>query len=115
MFRLQTPSLMPIMAGLLILTPLSSLVTRAAGISFPVPFHKGTVTVEEALKARCTHRSFGVRLTLSSFADFVGCLWGDCQGLWLLSKNRAISRWAFRTELKENKNGYSAMFGHSRA
>ncbi len=72
MFRLQTPSLMPIMAGLLILTPLSSLVTRAIDISLPVPSHKGTVTVEEALKARRTHRSFGVRLTLSSFRRFCG-------------------------------------------
>jgi len=73
MFRLQTPSLMPIMAGLLILTPLSSLVTRAAGISFPVPSHKGTVTVEEALKACRTHRSFGVRLYLKQFSQI---LWG---------------------------------------
>jgi hypothetical protein len=72
MFRLRASSLMPIMAGLLILTPLSSLVTRAAGISFPVPFHKGTVTVEEALKARCTHRSFGVRAYLKQFRRFCG-------------------------------------------
>ena len=72
MFRLRAPSLKPIMAGFLILIQLSSLGTRAADTSLPVPSHKGTVTGEEALKARRTHRSFGVRLTLSSFRRFCG-------------------------------------------
>ena len=62
------------MAGLLIFTPISSLVTRAAGISLPVPSHKGTITVEEALKARRTHRSFKARsLTLKQLSQI---LWG---------------------------------------
>jgi len=50
------------------------LVTKAAGISLPVPSHKGTITVEEALKARRTHRSFKDRsLTLKQFSQI---LWG---------------------------------------
>lgn len=47
---------------------------RASGISLPPPTHKGTVTVEEALKARRTHRSFKSRsLTLQQFSQI---LWG---------------------------------------
>jgi len=56
------------------LTPLSSLVTRAAGISLPPPSHKGTITVEEALKARRTHPSFKARsVTVKQFSQI---LWG---------------------------------------
>ena len=73
MFRLRAPSLKPIMAGLLILTPLSSLGTRAADISLPVPSHKGTVTGEEALKAHRTNRSFKARSAyLKQFSRFYG-------------------------------------------
>ena len=74
MSRLRAFSLIPLVAGLLILTPLSSLVTRAAGISLPPPSHKGTITVEEALKARRTHPSFKARsVTVKQFSQI---LWG---------------------------------------
>lgn len=74
MFRLRALSLIPLIAGLLILTPPSSLVAGVAGISLPVPSHKGTITVEEALKARRSHRSFKARsLALKQFSQI---LWG---------------------------------------
>lgn len=49
-------------------------ISIAAEISLPKPSHKGNVTVEEALKARRTHRSFTSRaLTLKQFSQL---LWG---------------------------------------
>ena len=77
MFRLRAPSLKPIMAGLLILIPLSSLGTRAADISLPVPSHKGTVTGEEALKAHRTNRSFKARSAyLKQFSQILWVTYG---------------------------------------
>jgi SagB-type dehydrogenase family enzyme len=52
----------------------SSQQSVAAEISLPKPAYKGTVTVEEALRARRTHRSFVSRgLTLKQFSQI---LWG---------------------------------------
>ena len=49
-------------------------ISMAADIALPSPSHKGTVSVEEALKARRTHRSFQSRpLTLKQFSQI---LWG---------------------------------------
>ena len=49
-------------------------ISMAAEIALPSPSHKGTVSVEEALKARRTHRSFQARpLTLKQFSQI---LWG---------------------------------------
>jgi hypothetical protein len=46
----------------------------AAEFALPSPSYKGTVSVEEALKARRTHRSFQARpLTLKQFSQI---LWG---------------------------------------
>lgn len=48
--------------------------SMAAEIALPSPSYKGTVSVEEALKARRTHRSFQSRpLTLKQFSQI---LWG---------------------------------------
>ena len=60
--------------GIAILTLFSGRLSTAAEISLPKPSFKGTVTVEEALKARRTHRSFISRgLTLKQFSQV---LWG---------------------------------------
>jgi len=49
-------------------------ISMAAEIALPSPSYKGTVSVEEALKARRTHRSFQSRpLTLKQFSQI---LWG---------------------------------------
>ena len=49
-------------------------ISMAAEIDLPSPSYKGTVSVEEALKARRTHRSFQSRpLTLKQFSQI---LWG---------------------------------------
>jgi len=49
-------------------------ISMAGEITLPSPSYKGTVSVEEALKARRTHRSFQSRpLTLKQFSQI---LWG---------------------------------------
>ncbi|MBW1739832.1 MAG: SagB/ThcOx family dehydrogenase [Deltaproteobacteria bacterium] len=73
-FTLRGFSLIPLITGLIIFAPFCSLAAGASGISLPAPSHKGTLTVEEALKARRTHRSFKPRsLTLKQFSQI---LWG---------------------------------------
>ena len=60
--------------GLVVLISFLSSDTMAAEITLPSPSYKGTVSVEEALKARRTHRSFQPRpLTLKQFSQI---LWG---------------------------------------
>jgi SagB-type dehydrogenase family enzyme len=49
----------------------------AAEIALPSPSYKGTVSVEEALKARRTHRSFQSRpLTLKKFSQILWAAYG---------------------------------------
>lgn len=51
--------------------------TSASGIALPPPDIKGTVTVEEALKARRSHRSFGSRsLSLQQFSQILWAAYG---------------------------------------
>lgn len=77
MFRAQGLILIMMVSALLILTPVCSLVTKAMGILLPMPSHKGTVTVEEALKARRTKRSFKARsLTLKEFSQVLWAAYG---------------------------------------
>jgi SagB-type dehydrogenase family enzyme len=74
MFAMKKPLLGVPILGLVILISFLSSDTMAAEIALPSPSHKGTVSVEEALKARRTHRSFQSRpLTLEQFSQI---LWG---------------------------------------
>jgi nitroreductase len=74
MFAMKKPLLGVPTLGLVILISFLSSDTMAAEIALPSPSHKGTVSVEEALKARRTHRSFQSRpLTLEQFSQI---LWG---------------------------------------
>jgi SagB-type dehydrogenase family enzyme len=76
MFAMKKPLLRVPTLGLAILISFLSSNTIAAEIALPSPSHKGTVSVEEALKARRTHRSFQSRpLTLKQFSQI---LWGAC-------------------------------------
>ncbi len=77
MFGFQGFIIIMMISALLILTPVCSLVTKAVGILLPMPSHKGTVTVEEALKARRTKRSFKARsLTLKEFSQILWAAYG---------------------------------------
>jgi SagB-type dehydrogenase family enzyme len=74
MFAMKKPLLIVTTLGLAILISFLSSDTIAAEIALPSPSHKGTVSVEGALKARRTHRSFQSRpLTLKQFSQI---LWG---------------------------------------
>jgi SagB-type dehydrogenase family enzyme len=74
MFAMKKRLLVVPTLGLVILISFLSSDTIAAEIALPSPSHKGTVSVEEALKARRTHRSFQSRhLTLKQFSQI---LWG---------------------------------------
>ena len=74
MFAMKKPLLAVPTLGLVILISCLGSDTMSAEIALPSPSHKGTVSVEEALKARRTHRSFQSRpLTLKQFSQI---LWG---------------------------------------
>jgi len=74
MFAMKRPLLVVPTLGLVILVSFWSSDTMAAEFALPSPSYKGTVSVEEALKARRTHRSFQSRpLTLKQFSQI---LWG---------------------------------------
>jgi SagB-type dehydrogenase family enzyme len=74
MFAMKKPLLVVQTLGLVILISSLGSETMAAEIALPSPSYKGTVSVEEALKARRTHRSFQSRpLTLKQFSQI---LWG---------------------------------------
>jgi len=77
MLRVEAFLLGLVVTGSVIVTPFSNPVTRASGISLPQPSHKGTVTVEEALKTRRTHRSFTSRaLSLQQFSQILWSAYG---------------------------------------
>jgi SagB-type dehydrogenase family enzyme len=74
MFAMKKRLLVVPTLGLVILVSFWSSDTMAAEFALPSPSYKGTVSVEEALKARRTHRSFQARpLTLKQFSQI---LWG---------------------------------------
>jgi len=74
MFAMKKRLLVVPTLGLVILILFLTSDTMAAEIALPSPSYKGTVSVEEALKARRTHRSFQSRpLTLKQFSQI---LWG---------------------------------------
>ena len=74
MFAIKKRLLVVPTLGLVILILFLTSDTMAAEIALPSPSYKGTISVEEALKARRTHRSFQSRpLTLKQFSQI---LWG---------------------------------------
>lgn len=74
MFAMKKRLLVVPTLGLVILILFLTSDTMAAEIALPSPSYKGTVSVEEALKARRTNRSFQPRpLTLKQFSQI---LWG---------------------------------------
>jgi SagB-type dehydrogenase family enzyme len=74
MFAMKKRLLVVPTLGLVILISFLGSDTMAAEIALPSPSYKGTGSVEEALKARRTHRSFQSRpLTLKQFSQI---LWG---------------------------------------
>ena len=77
MFAMKRPLLVVPTLGLVILVSFWSSDTMAAEIALPSPSYKGTVSVEEALKARRTHRSFQSRpLTLKQFSQILWAAYG---------------------------------------
>lgn len=71
---MKSTMLMSLISSLTFLIFFPGQVSIAAEISLPKPSYKGTVSVEEALKVRRTHRSFTSRsLTLKQFSQI---LWG---------------------------------------
>ncbi|PNV85803.1 MAG: nitroreductase, partial [Desulfobacteraceae bacterium] len=74
MFAMKKRLLVVPTLGLVIFISFLGSDTMAAEIALPSPSYKGSVSVEEALKARRTHRSFQSRpLTLKQFSQI---LWG---------------------------------------
>ena len=74
MFAMKKRLLVVPTLGLVILISFLGSDTMAAEIALPSPSYKGTVSVEETLKARRTHRSFQPRpLTLKQLSQI---LWG---------------------------------------
>jgi SagB-type dehydrogenase family enzyme len=74
MVTMKSTMLMSLISSLTFLIFFPGQVSIAAEISLPKPSYKGTVSVEEALKLRRTHRSFTSRsLTLKQFSQI---LWG---------------------------------------
>ena len=74
MFAMKKRLLVVPTLGLVILISFLGSDTMAAEIALPSPSYKGSVSVEEALKARRTHRSFQSRpLILKQFSQI---LWG---------------------------------------
>jgi SagB-type dehydrogenase family enzyme len=64
-------------SGLAILTLLATSAGYAGDLSLPSPSRKGTVSVEEALSSRRTHRSFhGRALTVKEFAQMLWAAYG---------------------------------------
>ena len=74
MFSQKNFMLMLLISALAIVVLFFGQISMAGEIALPSPSYKGTVSVEEALKARRTHRSFQSRpLTLKQFSQI---LWG---------------------------------------
>ncbi|MCG6918997.1 MAG: SagB/ThcOx family dehydrogenase [Deltaproteobacteria bacterium] len=75
MSKTKSPIFILLLSGLTFFFVLSDKIAIAEDISLPKPRYKGTLSVEEALKARRTHRSFSSRsLTLKQFSQI---LWGS--------------------------------------
>jgi len=74
MFSQKNFMFMLLISALAIVVLFFGQISMAGEIALPSPAYKGTVSVEEALKARRTHRSFQPRpLTLKQFSQI---LWG---------------------------------------
>ena len=74
MFRMKSVMLIIFIYSLTCFIFFPGKIAIAGDISLPRPSYKGTFSVEEALKARRTHRSFTSRpLTLKQFSQL---LWG---------------------------------------
>jgi SagB-type dehydrogenase family enzyme len=77
MFAIKKQLLLVLTLGLVILISFFGSDTMAAEIALPSPSYQGTVSVEEALKARRTHRSFQSRpLTLKQFSQILWAAYG---------------------------------------
>ena len=73
----RQPSLRALLPGVATLMVLASSVGHTGDLSLPSPSRKGTVSVEEALSSRRTHRSFQRRaLTLKQFSQMVWAAYG---------------------------------------
>lgn len=69
--------LMLLISALAIVVLFFGQISMAGEIALPSPSYKGTVSVEEALKARRTHRSFQARpLTLKQFSQILWAAYG---------------------------------------
>ena len=77
MFAMKKSLLMAFASSLAMFVLFSAQISMGEVISLPNPSYKGTVTVEEALKARRTHRSFGSRaVTLRQFSQMLWAAYG---------------------------------------
>jgi SagB-type dehydrogenase family enzyme len=73
-FTMRSLTLISLLSSLTFFASFPCQVSNAADISLPKPSYKGTVTVEEALTARRTHRSFKPQgISLQQFSQI---LWG---------------------------------------
>jgi len=77
MFALRSIGLLIVILGLFTLTLFCGEAAMAEGVSLPKPSFKGTVSVEAALKARRTHRSFKPQpLTLAQLSQLLWAAYG---------------------------------------
>ncbi len=77
MFAMKKSLQMAFASSLAMFILFSTQVSMGEVISLPKPAYKGTVTVEEALKARRTHRSFSSRaVTLKQFSQMLWAAYG---------------------------------------
>ena len=77
MFAMKKSLQMAFASSLAMFVLFSAQISIGKVISLPKPAYKGTVTVEEALKARRTHRSFGSRaVTLKQFSQMLWAAYG---------------------------------------
>ena len=77
MFSQKNFMFMLLISALAIVVLFFGQISMAGEIALPSPSYKGTVSVEEALKARRTHRSFQSRpLTLKQFSQILWAAYG---------------------------------------
>ena len=77
MFAMKKSLQMAFASSLAMFVLFSAQVSMGEVISLPKPSYKGTVSVEEALKARRTHRSFSDRaVTLEQFSQMLWAAYG---------------------------------------
>ena len=77
MFTMKKPLLASLTSSLAVFILSTAQVSMGADIFLPKPSYKGTVTVEEALKSRRTHRSFQARpIALQQFSQILWAAYG---------------------------------------